>query len=43
MLHPLDQRPAFVGFPPPFAPPRATRAVQEQAQRKDEEDDQPLV
>jgi len=34
---------AFVGFPPPFAPPRAMRAAQEQAQRKDEEDDRPMV
>jgi hypothetical protein len=26
---------AFVGFPPPFAPPRATRAAQEQSERAD--------
>ena len=24
---------AFVGFPPPFAPPRATRPAQEQSQQ----------
>jgi hypothetical protein len=24
---------AFVGFPPPFAPPRATKAAQEQSQQ----------
>lgn len=28
---------AFVGFPPPFAPPRATRPAQEQSERADEE------
>lgn len=26
---------AFVGFPPPFAPPRATKPAQEQSQRVD--------
>jgi hypothetical protein len=26
----------FVGFPPPFAPPRATKAAQEQADKADE-------
>lgn len=26
---------AFVGFPPPFAPPRATKPSQEQSQRHD--------
>ena len=27
----------FIGFPPPFAPPRATRPAQEQSERADEE------
>jgi hypothetical protein len=27
----------FVGFPPPFAPPRATRAAQEQSVPADEQ------
>lgn len=26
---------AFVGFPPPFAPPRATKPAQEQSERAD--------
>jgi hypothetical protein len=25
----------FVGFPPPFAPPRATKAAQEQSEKAD--------
>jgi hypothetical protein len=30
---------AFVGFPPPFAPPRATKAAQEQSERADRQAD----
>ena len=26
----------FVGFPPPFAPPRGTRPAQEQSEREDQ-------
>lgn len=26
----------FVGFPPPFAPPRATKPAQEQSEREDQ-------
>jgi len=26
----------FVGFPPPFAPPRGTKPAQEQSEREDE-------
>lgn len=31
---------AFVGFPPPFAPPRATRPSQEQSQPAEEHKEQ---
>jgi hypothetical protein len=28
----------FVGFPPPFAPPRPTKPAQEQSERHDKDD-----
>jgi hypothetical protein len=30
---------AFVGFPPPFAPPRATKPAQEQSERAEKPSD----